>query len=105
MTVYVPGLDEQDLTQIIQAIQQLACGRSNAVGMVTLAVSPATSTTVTDRNCAAGTVPLLTPATANAAAALGTTYVPKATVGNGSFVIQHAGSAQVDRTFLYALHG
>jgi hypothetical protein len=103
MTVYVPGLDEQDLTQIIQAIQQLACGRSNAVGMVTLAVSPATSTTVTDRNCAAGTVPLLTPTTANAAAT--PTYIPKTTIGNGTFVIQHASSALTDRTFLYALHG
>jgi hypothetical protein len=105
MTITVPGLNETDLKKINQAIQQLSAGRSNAVGVVTLAVSPATSTTVTDRNCAAGTVPILVPTTANAAAAQATNYIPKVTIGNGSFVIQHASSAQVDRTFIYALHG
>jgi hypothetical protein len=104
MTVRVPGLNEKDLTAFAAAIQQLAAGRSNAVGVVTLTAS-ATSTTKTDKNCAAGTVPILVPTTANAAAALGTTYIPTATVSNGSFVIQHASAASVDRTFLYALHG
>lgn len=104
MTITVPGINEQDLKKINQAIQQLSAGRSNAVGTVTLAVS-ATSTTVTDRNCATGTTPILTPTTANAAAAQATTYVPKATIGNGSFVIQHASNTQADRTFVYALHG
>jgi hypothetical protein len=105
MTISVPGLNETDLKIINQAIQQLSAGRSNAVGVVTLAVAPATSTTVTSKNCAAGTVPILVPTTANAAAALSGIYVPTATIGNGSFVIQHASSAQIDRTFLYALHG
>ncbi len=105
MTVTVPSLGETSLPKINQAIQQLSAGRSNAVGVVTLAVSPATSTTVTDQNCAAGTVPLLTATTANAAAALATTYVPTTTIANGSFVIQHSSSAAVDRRFLYALHG
>lgn len=105
MTITVPGLNEKDLTAFARAIQQLSAGRSNAVGIVTLAVSPATSTTVTSRNCAAGTVPILVPTTANAAAAQATNYIPTATVGNGSFVIQHSNSASVDRTFLYALHG
>lgn len=105
MTVTVPGLNEKDPVKINRAIQQLASGRSNAFGTVTLAVSPATSTMVTDQNCAAGTTPILSAATANAAAALATTYVPKATIANGSFVIQHSSSAQTDRTFSYALHG
>lgn len=105
MTVQVPGLNETDLKKIIQCLQQLSAGRSNAVGVVTLAVAPATSTTVTDRNCAAGTVPLLEATTANAAAARATTYVPTATIANGAFVIQHASSAATDRRFLYALHG
>jgi hypothetical protein len=104
MTVTVPGLNEKDPVAFARAIQQLAAGRSNAFGTVTLAVGAA-STTVTNKNCAAGTVPILTPATANAAAAQATTYVPIASVGNGSFVIQHANNAQADRTFLYALHG
>jgi hypothetical protein len=105
MTVTVPGLNETDLKAIVRAIQQLSAGRSNAVGVVTLAVSPATSTPVSDQNCAAGTVPILTPATLNAATTLTTTYVPIATIRNGSFVIQHVASGQTDRTFLYALHG
>lgn len=105
MTVTVPAINETDLKKINQAIQQLSAGRSNAVGVVTLAVAPATSTTVTDRNCATGTVPILVPTTANAAAAQATTYVPTTTIANGSFVIQHASSAQTDRKFLYALYG
>jgi hypothetical protein len=104
MTVTVPGLNEKDPVAFARAIQQLAAGRSNAFGVITLTPG-ATSTTVSNKNCAAGTVPILTAATSNAAAALGTTYVPTATVSNGSFVIQHANNAQADRTFLYALHG
>jgi hypothetical protein len=105
MSITVPGLNEKDLTKIVQAIQQLSAGRSNSVGVVTLAVAPATSTVVKDQNCAAGTVPILVPTTANAAAAETTKFIPRASIVNGSFVIQHASSAQTDRTFLYALHG
>jgi len=72
MSVTVPALNETRLSKINQAIQQLASGRSNAFGTVTLAVSPATSTTVTDRNCGTDTVPILMPTTANAAAAQAT---------------------------------
>jgi hypothetical protein len=106
MTVYVPSLTEKDLAKIILSIQQLAQGRSNGVGTVTLAAS-ATSTTVTDGNCAAGTVPILVPTTSDAAAEIknGTLYIATTTILNGSFVITHASNSQTDRTFLYALHG
>lgn len=106
MTVYVPGLQEKDLVKIITAIQQLSAGRSNAVGAVTLKASAA-STTVTDPNCASGTVPILVPTTADAAAEIGngTMFIPTATITNGSFVISHANNTQADRKFLYALHG
>ena len=67
MTAYVPGITETDLKKIVLALQQLAAGRSNAVGTVTLATGSAT-TVVTTANCAAGSTPMLTPATANAAA-------------------------------------
>lgn len=53
MTAYVPGITETDLKKIVLAIQQLAAGRSNAVGSVTLATG-ASSTMVTTANCAAG---------------------------------------------------
>jgi hypothetical protein len=104
MTAFVPGITETDLKKIVLAIQQLAAGRSNAVGTVTLATGSAT-TVVADKNCAVGSTPLLTPTTANAAteAGNGTMYV--SSIVNGSFTITHANSATAGRTFLYALHG
>jgi hypothetical protein len=104
MTAYVPGIAETDLKKIVLAIQQLAAGRSNAVGTVTLATGGAT-TVVTDKNCAVGSTLLFTPTTANAAteAGNGTMYV--SAVNNGSFTITHANSATTGRTFLYAIAG
>jgi hypothetical protein len=104
MTAYVPGITETDLKKIVLAIQQLAAGRSNAVGTVTLAAGSAI-TMVADKNCAAGSTPLLTPATANAAAEIGNGTLFVSAVANGSFTISHANSATTGRTFLYAIHG
>lgn len=106
MTAYTPGTTETDLKKVILAIQQLAAGRSNAVGTVTLTDNTAT-TTVADANCAEGSVPILVPTTAHASAEIGagTIYIETATILNGSFVITHANNAQTDRVFLYALHG
>lgn len=104
MTVSVPGMTETDLKKIVLSIQQLAAGRSNSVGTVTLTVSAAT-TTVTDSNCSSGSVPILVPTTANAAAEVGNGTMYVSAVANGSFTITHANSATTDRTFKYALHG
>lgn len=104
MTAYVPGIAETDLKKIVLAIQQLAAGRSNAVGTVTLATGAAT-TVVTDKNCAVGSTPLFTPITANAATEVGNGTMFVSAVANGSFTIAHANSATVGRTFLYAIHG
>jgi hypothetical protein len=104
VTAYVPGIAETDLKKIVLAIQQLAAGRSNATGTVTLATGAA-STVVTDNNCAAGSTPLLTPVTANAAAEIGNGTMYVSAVTNGAFTITHANSATPGRTFLYALHG
>lgn len=107
MTVYVPGTTETDLTKIILAIQQIAAGRSNATGTVTLSTG-ATSTVVTTKQAgviAVGSTPLLTPNTAAAAteAASGNMYV--SAVANGSFTISHTNSATAGRTFLWAILG
>ncbi len=104
MVAYVPGITEIDLKKIVLSIQQLAAGRSNAVGTVTLALSAAT-TVVTDKNCAAGSVILFMPTTANAAAEIGNGTMYVSAVANGSFTITHANSAVAGRTFLYAIHG
>jgi len=104
MTAYVPGITETDLKRIVLAIQQLAAGRSNAVGSVTLATGSPT-TVITDKNCAIGSTPLFTPTTANAATELGNGTMYISAVTNGAFTITHANSATTGRTFLYALHG
>ncbi|HLJ01744.1 MAG TPA: hypothetical protein VKT76_18685 [Bradyrhizobium sp.] len=104
MTAFVPGITETDLKKVILSLQHLAAGRSNAIGTVTLATS-ASTTVVTDANCAAGTVPLLTPITANAATEVGNGTIYVSAVANGSFTITHANSTVAGRTFLYALQG
>lgn len=104
MTAYVPGIAETDLKKIVLALQQLAAGRSNAVGSVTLAAGSATTTVVTP-NCAAGSTPILTPASASAAAEIGNGTMYVSEVMNGSFTIAHANSATTGRTFLYAIVG
>lgn len=104
MTAYVPGITETDLKKIVLALQQLAAGRSNAVGSVTLTTGSST-TTVTMANCAAGSTPILTPASASAAAEVGNGSIYVSAVANGSFTITHANSVTAGRTFLYAIVG
>lgn len=104
MTAYVPGINETDLKKIVLALQQLAAGRSNAVGSVTLATG-STTTVVPASNCASGSTPFLTPASADAASELGNGTMYVSTVANGSFTITHANSATTGRTFLYAILG
>ena len=95
---------EKDQTKIVGAINQLGQGRSNAVGTVTLTAS-ATSTTVAAPACGAGAKVFLFPTTANAAAALATTYVQAADVTKEQFIVTHANNAQTDRTFFYVALG
>lgn len=104
MTAYVPGVDETDLKKLILSLQQVAAGRSNAVGSVTLTAST-TTTTVSDDNCAEGTTPILVPTTAHASAEFGNGTIYISAVANKSFTITHASNTQADRTFLYALIG
>ncbi|MDI1265901.1 MAG: hypothetical protein PS018_21875 [bacterium] len=104
MTAYVPGITETDLKKIVLALQQLAAGRSNAVGSVTLSTGSGT-TTVTTANCAAESTPILTPVSANAATEVGNGTIYVSAVANGSFTITHANSATVGRTFAYAVLG
>jgi type II secretory pathway component HofQ len=101
MTAYVPGLDERELRKYALSLQQLASGRSNAVGTVTC--STLGTTTVTNANCSAGSQPQLTASSSNGAAAYTSTWV--STVSNGSFVVSHTVASTTDRTFRYAIVG
>jgi hypothetical protein len=93
---------EKDPAKFAVAIQQLYAGRSNATGTVTLAAG-ATSTVVNPPNCAPQSAVFLFPKTANAAAALATTFINS--VGKQSFTISHANNAQTDRSFFYVCLG
>ena len=104
MTAYVPSRDEKDLTKLILSLMELASGRSNAVGILTLAAGTSATVILAD-NCAAGSTPILTPITADAAAEVsaGTMYI--SAVANKSFTIVHSNSANTGRTFRFAILG
>lgn len=93
---------EKDPRNFALAIQQLYQGRSYAIGTVTLTAS-ATSTVVSAPNCAAQSAVFLSPSTADAAAALASTFI--SSVGQGTFTITHASAASTDRTFAYVALG
>ena len=106
MTAYVPGITETDPKKIILSLQQLAAGRSNAVGTVTLTTGAATTVVTTLTGiCSTGSTPILTPTTANAAAEVGNGTMYISSVGLNTFTITHANSATTGRTFLYAIVG
>ncbi len=102
MSGNVPAPNETNLFRIVRGIRDLFEGRRNTTGSFTLTANAA-STTVTHANFGKDSVLSWAPTTANAAAALTTTYV--STRSNGSFVLTHANNAQVDKTFYYSIDG
>lgn len=94
--------EERDIWRIVQAVIQLVTGRHNASDRFTLTAG-ATTTIVRHPNCSKDCEPLFSPRTANAAAAVATTYV--SSVVQGQFTLTHANNAQVDRIFGYTVTG
>lgn len=86
------------------AINQLVEGRGNNVGDVTLRAG-FTTTVVDFQNCSLDCRVFLEPQTANAAAALATTYILRADILNGQFTITHANAGSIDRTFSFLCIG
>lgn len=107
MSAYVPSLEETDLKNIILAIQQLAAGRSNATGTVTLATGAATTVvTPTQSGLISSNSNIhFTPKTAAAATewASGNMYV--SSVSKDTFTITHTNSATAGRTFMWSVLG
>ena len=95
---------ERDPQRIVDAIRQLVEGRHNAGGTVTL-LHGATTTTVSHQNCSVDSyVQVFGGAqTANAAAAVATSYISN--VFQGGFTIVHLNNAQTDRKFYYTVTG
>lgn len=99
---FLPTTGKIDARFVAEAINNLFNGRMDAVGEVTLTAS-ATSTAVTDNRVVKNSAIVLSPLTANATAALGSTYIPEADYGTGTFTIRHANNAQTDRSFRYII--
>lgn len=95
-----PG--ERNPQRIVDAIRQLVEGRHNAADRFTLTAG-ATTTVVSHPNCGKDCEPQFSARTANAAAALATTYV--SSVVSGQFTVTHANNGQTDRTFGYTVTG
>lgn len=93
---------QQKLYLLSETLNSVIRGRANVASSLTLAAG-VTSTVVTDPAFESSMVPVLTPTTANAAAALPTTYVSAR--DKGAFTLTHANTATLDRTFLYVRWG
>jgi hypothetical protein len=95
---------ETNQRRINTAINKIIEGRTDNYGSVTLTASTAqTVITPSGAQISENSAVFLTPRTANAAAAISTTYV--SAVANGTFTLSHASNAQTDRTFDYAWIG
>lgn len=94
--------EETLLSRVVRFALELAQGRSNAHGEVTLRANQ-TTTTVTAQTCGLDSHPKWSPMTANAAVADQTMYC--SAVNRGSFVLTHASNAQTDKTFRWSIQG
>ena len=117
MVAYVPELNEQDLKKVILALQQVAAGRSNATGTVTLSTAATTIVTPTRAGTVAAasitpsglTLPasqvIFTPLTIEASSAVATGGMFISAVAKDTFTITHTVSASTSRTFAYSILG
>lgn len=105
MATQVPhdlGFNVAGWRRLVDAVIQLVEGRHNAASRFTLTPG-ATTTIVNHPNCSKDCEPQFSARTANAAAALATTYI--SSVDQGSFTVTHANSAIADRVFGFTVTG
>jgi hypothetical protein len=93
---------EKHRRKIADVIFQLLNGKTNNHGTITLTAS-AGSTAVTFDKAGVNSVVSLSPTTANAAAAVGTTYI--SAKGKKTFTLSHANNGQTDRIFDFVVTG
>lgn len=89
----------EHVRKIAQSVRSILRGGSNSGGVVTLTAGVATTTITDDRIQPASRI-FLSPTTANASAAIPTTWI---SCGIGSCTINHANNGQTDRTFGWEL--
>lgn len=102
MPVRLPNASTTRLLDLIEAIRQIAEGRGNSSGTVTLTANT-TTTVVTHQAIGRDAAILLNPRTLNAAGALATTYV--SAQSTGTFTLTHANAATTDREFRWVAAG
>lgn len=95
---------ERDPQRIVDSVIELVTGRQNSIGDVTLRAGQ-TITVVTFPNCSKDCRIFLFPQTANAAAAVATTYILRADILQRSFTITHVNAGTTDRTFSFLAIG
>lgn len=95
---------ERDPQRIVDSIIQIVEGRQNSIGDVTLRAGQ-TITVVPFQNCSKDCRVFLFPQTANAAAAVPTTYILRVDILQRSFTITHANAGTTDRTFSFLAIG
>lgn len=98
------GFNPAGWQRLVDAVIQLVTGRQNSVGDITLRAG-FTTTLKTFPNCSKDCRIFLFPQTANAAAALATTYILKTDIGQGTFIITHANAGSTDRDFSFICIG
>lgn len=98
MRYRLPSVSETRSLEIVRTLLDAMQGRSLAIGSVTLTAGATTTTVIAPWLSSYDTVVMM-PATANAAAAVATTYIKESDITKGQFVITHANNAQTDRTF------
>lgn len=104
MAVEYPGVPSYTgnvptwIQKVSTFLNNMLRGKLNCITTLTLTANAA-STTLTDSRISHQSVIALTPTTANAAAALATTYQVDTGRVAGSRVFTHANNAQTDRTF------
>lgn len=96
------GADEVEHRRLIAEALNRGLSVLRSKGTFTLTTG-ATSTVVTNTGATMNCVVVFSPETANAAAALSTTYKSAST--NGQFTITHANDVTTDRTFGYFILG
>ena len=105
-TLPVPMDSDPDIQRISRAVNLLLNGKINSTGTVTLAVSPATTTVITNALLSPLSVVLFDPMTETASGLDGMgLHVLEADRGSGSWTITHEASAAADRTFKYVVLG
>ena len=105
MSVYIPPPAETNIKKLTSAISQLAQGRTNSNGVVTLNPN-ATKTTVQFVATSATTCIVHWQATTpNAAAQYATLCLYSTDVTKGQFILTHASNTSTDQTFNFEVRG